>query len=168
MKDLTDLHKEAFITWRFQIESYWTRNGYFAGFEVAALGAVVTVSKHHHWTGLFAGVAALFLALIWFLNCDRQHEYIKYWWEKLIEFDTVTFEVWQAGPKTEGMRPILLASDFERWRTARNKRAPWRRYQYSMMLLLVVGLFMILWLGVIGYNIHMLGGMGLLSHPLKH
>ena len=167
MKELTDLHKEAFATWRFQIESYWTRNGYFAGFEIAALGGVVAVSKDHHWTGLFMGIAALLLTIIWFFNCDRQHEYIKFWWEKLIEFDTVGFEAWEAAPKVEGLRPVLLAADFERWRSARDKRAPWRRYQYSMMVLLVLVIFMVLWVGVIWYNGHMLEDMGLLKHPFK-
>lgn len=59
-------------------------------------------------------VAALFLTIIWFFNCDRQHEYLKVWWEKLIEFDTVGFEAWEAAPKVEGLRPVLLTADFER------------------------------------------------------
>jgi hypothetical protein len=167
-KELTDLHKEVFATWRFQIDSFWTRNTYFAGFQTAAVAGAVTVSKDHHWTGLFAALAALALAMIWFLSCDRLYEYQKFWWEKLIECDAAAFEAWHASPKIEGVRPVLLAVDYERWRRWRNRRAPWRRLNYSTLLSLAVVVFIAVWFGVIWYNLHMLHCLHLLRHPFRH
>lgn len=167
-QELTDLHKEVFATWRFQIDSFWTRNTYFAGFQTAAVAGAVTVSEKHHWTGLFASLAALILAGIWFLSCDRLYEYQQFWWEKLIECDAVAFEAWHASPEVEGVRPVLLASDYERWWSDRDKRARWRHFRYKSLLSLAVVVFIAVWLGVVWYNLYMLQGMGLLQHPFKH
>ncbi len=161
---LTDLHKEVFATWRFQIDSFWTRNAYFAGFQTAAVAGVVTVSEKHHWTGFFASLAALFLAGIWFLSCDRLYEYQQFWWEKLIECDAVAVEALNASPAIEGERPILLASDYDRWWKARDKRARWRRVSYKNLLNLVIVVFIFVWFGVFGYNLAILHKMGLLPH----
>ena len=171
-KELTGLHKEGFETWRFQIESYWTRNAYFGVFEVAALGGVWTISKDLHlWSGGLAAVAGASLTVVWWLSNDRQHEYVKFYWEKLIEFEAVAFEEWQRSAKVGDVRPMLLTADFERWRSARQKRrrlARLRQYEYSTLIQWVPWIFQALWIYLLAYNVHALNALGLLGKHWKH
>lgn len=151
--EFLELYKQTFETWRFQVESYWTRNTYFAAFETAALGADWIVSTNHHWTAGLGGAVALVLTMVWIFSCQKQQGYIRYWWDKLIEFDRVLHAdspIYQRLPK------IALASDFESWRTARN-RGPLIRYEYSNLVLIVPALFIVMWVYLVGYNLVALG-----------
>lgn len=33
-----EVYRNAYETWRFEVDSYWQRNAYFAAFETAAIG----------------------------------------------------------------------------------------------------------------------------------
>jgi hypothetical protein len=94
-----DVYKTIFETWRFQVDSYWTRNAYFAAFETAAFAGIweLYTAKHPH---LYMGMAFSFfcicLTFIWFFNNRRTDQYVKYWWKTLIDIeemnaDPITF-----------------------------------------------------------------------------
>lgn len=48
-----DVYKTISDTWRYEVDSYWQRNNYFAAFETAALAGCWYVVEHAHpWLGL--------------------------------------------------------------------------------------------------------------------
>ncbi len=148
--EFMELYKQTFETWRFQIESYWTRNTYFAGFETAALGADWLISANHHWTAAFGALIACLFAIVWIFSCQKQQGYIRYWWSKLIEFDRV---LRAEGSMQQRPPTIELASDFDTWREARRgKRGPRIQYEYSQLVLIVPALFVVMWVYLFGFN----------------
>jgi len=85
---LRDTLKLALDAWRFQIDSYWTRNSYFVTFHTAIMAAVWEITKNKDLPDsrrLAAGgfcYAGMILALLWLVNNIRVHQYILYWWRK--------------------------------------------------------------------------------------
>ena len=64
-----DIYKEIFDTWRYEVDSYWQRNNYFAAFETAALaGCWYVIEQHHLWVGLAFSLLGLASAVIWRLT----------------------------------------------------------------------------------------------------
>jgi hypothetical protein len=94
-----DLYKTIFETWRFQVDSYWTRSSYFAAFETAAFAGVwelYTAKEPPNYLGIVFSLLCFFLTGIWFLNNRRTHQYVDYWWKILIDIekantDQITF-----------------------------------------------------------------------------
>jgi hypothetical protein len=43
-----EVYKEAFETWRYEVNSYWQRNNYFSAFEIAAIAGCWYVVEHSH------------------------------------------------------------------------------------------------------------------------
>lgn len=85
---LRDTLKLALDTWRFQVDSYWTRNSYFVTFHTAIMAAVWEITKNMDLpdSRRFAAegfcYAGMLLAVLWFVNNVRVHQYILYWWRK--------------------------------------------------------------------------------------
>ena len=83
---LRETLKVALEAWRFQIDSYWTRNSYFATFHTAIMAAVWEITKNKDLpdSRRFAAegfcYAGMFLAFLWLVNNIRVHQYILYWW----------------------------------------------------------------------------------------
>jgi hypothetical protein len=76
-----EVYKNTFETWRFEVDSYWHRNTYFAAFETAAIaGCWYLLEKGKVPIGLSFAVLGGVLTLIWFWNNVAVHRYIKYWW----------------------------------------------------------------------------------------
>jgi hypothetical protein len=77
-----EVYKATFETWRYEVNSYWQRNSYFAAFEVAALaGCWYVAEQRHHFTGLAFSILGLLTAVIWLLTSVAVHRYIDYWWK---------------------------------------------------------------------------------------
>lgn len=167
--NLAELYKETFATWRFQIESYWARNTYFASFETAAIAGDWVVGAGHHWTAMVGAVGGLLLTVVWTLNCLKQHAYVRFWWAKLIEFDGVSAATWMAADgdhdsNASRSKPVLLAADFDRWRAARG-RDSFVRYDYSNLVLLVPFILFGLWTYLLLYNLR---SLQILGFPMLH
>jgi hypothetical protein len=85
-KSLDGTLKIALDLWRFQIDSYWSRNHYFVTFHSAIMAAVWGISKEvseHRapalklfcWGGMIVSV-------LWLMNNIREHRYVIYWWDR--------------------------------------------------------------------------------------
>lgn len=111
-------------TWRFQVDSYWTRTSYFAVFETAALGAVVSLAGHKQPCFAILGSISAFA---WLLNNKITHGYVNYWWKalKIVEL--------RLGPQ------FLFANN--------HKRKCWIRYHWVVQAMPI--LFIVAWLGVL-------------------
>jgi hypothetical protein len=143
----TETRKIAYETWRFQVDSYWTRNSYFAAFEIAAAAGVWTVgNQKHHWMALGFTLICLALTAIWFIANERVHEYIAFWWQMAIDSDRCTSakESTEAQPKDIG-----LASRFEAWRT---QKGECHCFGYSRLIQAIPILFFVGWVFLIRYN----------------
>jgi hypothetical protein len=77
-----EVYRNAYETWRFEVDSYWQRNVYFAAFETAAIGGCWYLLEHQKARmGLVFAVLGTALTLLWLWNNVAVHRYIKYWWE---------------------------------------------------------------------------------------
>lgn len=98
VESLQEDFRTALDIWQFQINSYWSRNSYFAAFHSAIMAAVWEITKPPGIASPLRKLAAegfcyagIFLSLVWLVNNVRVHQYIMYWWtrassiEKLLE-----------------------------------------------------------------------------------
>lgn len=77
----TEVYKTTVDTWRYEVESYWQRNNYFAAFETAALAGCWYVIEHAHlWIGLAFSAFGFVSAGIWFITSVAVLHYVRYWW----------------------------------------------------------------------------------------
>jgi hypothetical protein len=78
----SDVYRTTVETWRYEVDSYWQRNNYFAAFETAALAGCWYVVEHAHlWVGLAFSVLGLVSAGIWFVTSVAVLRYVRYWWD---------------------------------------------------------------------------------------
>jgi len=85
-KDLIELYKSLFETWRFEVNSHWQRSSYFAAFETVAVGAcwkLLTDNSTPRWAGPVLAVLGVFLTVVWFNNNEKTHFYAVYWLKKV-------------------------------------------------------------------------------------
>jgi hypothetical protein len=127
----------AMDTWRFQVDSYWTRNSYFAVFETGALASLWFVFREGYNATCIAGsVIGCILTVVWLFNNSRGHSYVSYWWDRLKAIEK-EFEVNHNRRLVRGY----------------NKRRGGDFYfKYSGMLQVVPCLFMASWLWLIGLS----------------
>jgi hypothetical protein len=81
-KDLLEVYKSLFETWRFEVNSHWQRSSYFAAFETVAVAACWELLKSRdapEWPGPMLAVLGLLLTAVWFLNNRKTHFYAVYW-----------------------------------------------------------------------------------------
>ena len=79
-----EVYKTIFETWRYEVDSYWQRNNYFAAFETAALAGCWYVVEHTHlWSGLAFSFLGLASTIVWFSTSVAVHRYITYWWSSI-------------------------------------------------------------------------------------
>jgi len=134
-----ETRKIAYETWRFQVDSYWTRNSYFAAFEVAAAAGVWKLTDAvHYWMAFCLAIVCAGLTAIWFIANTRVHEYIEFWWAMAIDSDPLN-----ASETSSAQKEFGLASRFEDWRRSKDKR---HRLRYSHLVQIIPTLFLIGWL----------------------
>ncbi len=81
-KELLEVYKSLFETWRFEVNSHWQRSSYFAAFETVAVAAcwiALTDSSGQKWAGSVVAILGIALTAVWFLNNNKTHEYAVYW-----------------------------------------------------------------------------------------
>jgi len=79
-----EVYKTIFETWRYEVDSYWQRNNYFAAFETAALaGCWYVLEQRHLWSGIAFSLLGFASALIWCLTSVAVHGYVDYWWRAI-------------------------------------------------------------------------------------
>jgi hypothetical protein len=88
-RSLQEDFKTALNIWQFQINSFWSRNSFFAAFHSAIMAAVWQISKNASMMAPGRRLAAtgfcyagIFLSLVWLVNNVRVHQYIVYWWTR--------------------------------------------------------------------------------------
>jgi hypothetical protein len=144
--------ESAMSAWKFQVESYWTRNSYFALFETAAAAGVWKLIADRHWWTSFAFSAGLIvLTLIWLFNNMRIHEYIRYWWKSAGEAE----KAYVASIKMPSeVKPewILLVHDYETRRPNQNALIP-----YHLSINAIPVLFILCWGWTAGMSLVNLG-----------
>ena len=89
-KDLIELYKSLFETWRFEVNSHWQRSSYFAAFETVAVGAcwkLLTDSSSPRWAGPVLAVLGIFLTVVWFCSNRKTHFYAVYWLKKVVAIE---------------------------------------------------------------------------------
>jgi hypothetical protein len=155
MFDAFEAYKIALENWRFQVNSYWTRNSYFAAFETALTFGVWQISERHSWLGAGFGLLGVTLSVAWFLNSDRLHEYITFYWERSIELERQVLLASSSKGEDLSQR-LFLVSGFDAWRAERLHHAPRLRIRYSSLVQCVPLLFMIAWAMIIAFNVHQL------------
>ena len=74
----------ALETWRFQVQSYWSRTTYFALFQIGAFSGLwgIFTAHRHRYTATFLSFLAAVLCVVWFINSGRMQQYIRYWWDR--------------------------------------------------------------------------------------
>jgi hypothetical protein len=139
MDDLKkEVYKTVFETWRYEVDSYWQRNNYFAAFETVALAGCWYVVEHaHRWVGLAFSVAGFVSATIWLITSVAVHRYLSYWWRSIQE--------------------IEAAPEFRKNRLDFATRHPGSRGLHPSFLVHVIpALFMFTWIVILLFTIHCL------------
>jgi hypothetical protein len=134
-----EIYRTIFETWRSQVDSYWQRSNYFAVFETAALAGCWYLMECKHWCmGLFSAILGILLTVIWLLNNSKVHTYVLHWWDSI--------KVIEGHLSLEDQQ-----FDFAR-QLDRKPRGCVNRIPYSCLVQFVPGLFMIAWIGLLGYG----------------
>lgn len=130
--------KTALDLWRFQIDSYWSRNSYFVTFHSAIMAAIWQVSKNAATMLPLRRLAAqcicyvgILLAVVWMINNIRVHQYIMYWWKRACAIE-------QAFNTPESARLLL---DLGARGTSRSRRGQNQIWMNSLPIL-----FLLVWL----------------------
>lgn len=92
-KELLEVYKSLFETWRFQVNSHWQRSSFFAAFETVALTACwklfsLESGKCTTLLGLILDLLGIALTLVWLLINNRTHNYALYWLEQVGDVET--------------------------------------------------------------------------------
>ncbi len=136
-----EVYKAIFETWRYEVDSYWVRNNYFAAFETAALAGCWYVVEHHHlWVGLAFSLLGLVSALIWRITSEGVHNYVAYWWKSIHEAEN------KLSLGAEGL-------DYATKHTGSGRPLGQRP---SRMVLFIPVLFMLAWVVIAAFAIHCL------------
>ena len=139
--DLATQYKIAFEAWKFQVNSYWQRNSYFAAFQGVALGGAWKILGHRSAVALCA--AGIALVVVWYLNNLKVHSYIRYWWRSIGELERM------------GETQFALVAHYERrrWEDLEHRgwerlisRFPLARYSTTMNAIPLLFLFGWLWM----------------------
>jgi hypothetical protein len=84
----TEVYKTIFETWRYEVDSYWQRNNYFAAFETVALAGGWYVVEHNHlWSGLVFSLLGAVSTVVWLITSIAVHRYIRYWWRSIKDIE---------------------------------------------------------------------------------
>lgn len=124
-------------TWRYEVDSYWQRNNYFAAFETAALAGCWYVVEHSQpWPGLAFSFLGLISAIIWYITSLAVLKYVRYWWGAI---------------KTAESKLSLgnLCLDFA-------TKHPGSKLHPSSLVLVIPLLFGAAWLVILAFTIHCL------------
>lgn len=140
--DNGELYKTIFETWRFQIDSYWTRSSYFAVFETAALAGVWQIyapKGANLKTGMIFSLLGIGLTIVWYLNNRRTHRYVQYWWRALIDIE-----------KNYDVR-VNFVSEYED--RERLDKIPGKKFSYHTLIQSIPGLFLVAWIWLLFFGI---------------
>jgi hypothetical protein len=91
-RDLLQIYRTLFETWRFQVNSHWQRSSFFSAFETVGLVACWKLFTDkpdaHPFLGALLALLGLVLTVVWFLINDRTHEYAIYWLKAVGEIES--------------------------------------------------------------------------------
>ena len=140
--------ESAMSAWKFQVDSYWTRNSYFAVFETAAAAGVwKLLDDKHWWTSIIFSGGLIVLTCVWFFNNLRMHEYIRYWWKQAGEAERA-YAASVNNPHEAAQEWIWLVHDYELRRINQNALIP---YHASIQTIPV--LFLLCWVWTAGMSL---------------
>ena len=109
--ELQEVYRNVYDTWRFEVDSYWERNSYFAAFEVAAIAGCWYVIEKHGGMGAILSSLGFASSLLWLWNNVAVHSYIEYWWHsaKTIESELSPEYRFATNHPGSGLTPSLGA-----------------------------------------------------------
>lgn len=138
-KELLEVYKALFETWRFQVNSHWQRSSFFAAFETAAIAAcwkLFTVKPDTQTgapvLGFLLAALGTALTIVWLLINERTHRYALYWLDAVGEIEARVMK----GSREWGI-------DFARKIPATIKRGPIEHHNLERA---VPGLFLVAWI----------------------
>lgn len=86
-KELLELYKSLFETWRFQVDSHWQRSSYFAAFETVAIAGCWKLLVAQYPSEFSLAALGIALTVVWILNNNKTHEYARYWLGAVCEIE---------------------------------------------------------------------------------
>ena len=140
--------ESAMSAWRFQVDSYWTRNSYFAVFETAAAAGIwKLIDDKHWWTSLAFSAGLLVLTRIWLFSNKRLHEYIIYWWKRA---EAAEKSYTQSGDNLHKatLGWVFLVHDYESNRPNQDASIP-----YHLSIQIIPWLFLLGWVWTAGMSL---------------
>jgi hypothetical protein len=154
-KELLQIYRSLFETWRFQVNSHWQRSSFFSAFETVALVACWKLFTHKpdpHTVslGVLLALLGVALTLVWLLINIRTHRYALYWLGAVGEIETKLME----GSRERGIDFAKKILDDKRSQIA---RSPIHHYQLERA---VPWLFIIAWIALLLYGTGHLPAIG--------
>jgi hypothetical protein len=130
-----EVYRTIFETWRYEVDSYWQRNNYFAAFETAALAGCWYVVEHAHPKfGPAFSLLGLVSTIVWLITSIAVHRYVDYWWNSI--------------QKIEGQ--LSLEKDGLDFAT----KHPGSRLHPSILVHFIPALFAAGWIVILVFSIH--------------
>jgi hypothetical protein len=89
-KELLDVYKTLFETWRFEVNSHWQRSSYFAAFETVAVAACwkLLIDQNYAWAGVILSIFGTALTEVWRRNNNKTHLYAVYWLGRVADLES--------------------------------------------------------------------------------
>jgi hypothetical protein len=141
-KELLELYKSLFDTWRFQVDSHWQRSSYFAAFETVAIAGCWKLLVGQYPTELSLATLGIGLTIVWILNNNKTHEYAQYWLRAICKIEARLQEC-------SGERDIDFALQIL-------SRPHNRLLRHPNLVQAVPALFFIAWLILFGLGVRLL------------
>jgi DNA-directed RNA polymerase subunit F len=164
-KDLLELYKSLFETWRFEVNSHWQRSSYFAAFETVAVAACwkLLSDLDSAWAGAVLAALGLCLTGIWYRNNNKTHFYAVYWLEKVAEIERKLVQ--QSGEAVDFAAQILNRPNRDRIRH--------RHLVQAVPIIFFIAWAILLCLGIYKYSAHGRGWWttmesGIVSHLVSY
>jgi hypothetical protein len=92
-KELLEIYKALFETWRFQVNSHWQRSAFFSALETVALAAcwkLLTGGTEmcSAFFGLLLALLGISITFVWLLINERTHKYVLFWLDSVGKVET--------------------------------------------------------------------------------
>ena len=139
-REFAERFGSALQTWRFEVDSHWTRTNYFSIFQAGAFVALWTLMLNAYLkSSVFLCVLGIGLTMTWLINDVRMHAYIRAWWRRAGDIER-EFEVCE--------NRQLVRHFKERLKTG----FPAVKYRYVSRTVPII--FLLAWVWMFGWCIH--------------
>lgn len=154
-KELLDVYKTLFETWRFEVNSHWQRSSYFAAFETVAVAAgwKLLIDQNYAWAGIILSIFGTGLTEIWRRNNNKTHLYAVYWLGRVADLETTLSK--------RSAESIDFAS------TILNRPRPYR-VRHRHLVQAVPMIFFGAWIGLLLFGLFRVSALQFLATKAQH